>query len=48
MPLSWNEIKDRLQPFLSETKRIEFLFELYDKYSAGLFGREKKKRNKIS
>lgn len=26
----------RSQPFLNETKRIEFLFELYDKYTAGL------------
>jgi hypothetical protein len=32
----------RPQPFINETKRIEFLFELYDKYTAGLF--EKKKR----
>jgi hypothetical protein len=34
----------RPQPFASETKRIEFLFELYDKYTAGLFPKEKKKR----
>ena len=34
----------RPQPFVSETKRIEFLFELYDKYTAGLFAKEKKKR----
>lgn len=27
----------RPQPFPNETKRIEFLFELYDKYTAGLF-----------
>ncbi|MBL7721088.1 MAG: class I SAM-dependent DNA methyltransferase, partial [Chitinophagaceae bacterium] len=27
----------RPQPFLNETKRIEYLFELYDKYTAGLF-----------
>ena len=33
----------RPQPFLNETKRIEFLFELYDKYTAGLFVKEKKK-----
>ena len=33
----------RPQPFINETKRIEFLFELYDKYSAGLFAKEKKK-----
>lgn len=37
----------RSQPFINETKRIEFLFELYDKYTAGLFVKEKKKkRNK--
>jgi hypothetical protein len=35
----------RPQPFPSEAKRIEFLFELYDKYTAGLFaGAERKKR----
>ena len=33
----------RPQPFASETKRIEFLFELYDKYTAGLFVNPKKK-----
>jgi hypothetical protein len=32
----------RPQPFLNETKRIEYLFELYEKYTAGLFGKEKK------
>lgn len=32
----------RPQPFVNETKRIEFLFELYDKYTAGLFAKEKK------
>ncbi len=32
----------RPQPFASETKRIEYLFELYDKYTAGLFGKKKK------
>ncbi len=36
----------RPQPFINETKRIEFLFELYDKYTAGLFAVEKKKRKK--
>ena len=36
----------RPQPFLNETKRIEFLFELYDKYTAGLFVKEKKTRKK--
>jgi len=32
----------RPQPFTSEAKRIEFLFELYDKYTSGLFVKEKK------
>jgi hypothetical protein len=34
----------RSQPFANETKRIEFLFELYDKYTAGLFVKEKKRK----
>ncbi|MGV8964559.1 MAG: class I SAM-dependent DNA methyltransferase [Candidatus Saccharimonadaceae bacterium] len=34
----------RPQPFINETKRIEFLFELYDKYTAGLFVKLKKKK----
>jgi N-6 DNA Methylase len=33
----------RPQAFTSEAKRMEFLFELYEKYTAGLFVREKKK-----
>jgi hypothetical protein len=36
----------RPQPFINETKRIEFLFELYDKYTAGLFKEEKKGKKK--
>jgi hypothetical protein len=36
----------RSQPFINETKRIEFLFELYDKYTAGLFIKEKKSKKK--
>jgi hypothetical protein len=36
----------RPQPFTSETKRIEYLFELYDQYTAGLFVKEKKKKKK--
>lgn len=37
----------RPQPFPNETKRIKFLFELYDKYTAGLCAKEKKgKKNK--
>ena len=34
----------RSQPFINETKRIEFLFELYDKYTAGIFAVNKKKK----
>ena len=34
------------QPFINETKRIEFLFELYDKYTSGLFVKEKGKKKK--
>ena len=33
----------RSQPFTSEAKRMEFLFELYEKYTADLFTKEKKK-----
>lgn len=38
----------RPQPFINETKRIEFLFELYDKYTSGLFADQKKKTKKIT
>jgi hypothetical protein len=34
----------RPQPFINETKRIEFLFDLYDKYTSGLFAVEKKRK----
>ncbi len=34
----------RPQPFASEAKRIEYLFELYDQYTAGMFVVQKKKR----
>ncbi len=34
----------RSQPFQNESKRIEFLFELYEKYTAGMFGKEKGKK----
>jgi len=34
----------RSQPFTSEAKRIEFLFEIYEKYTAGMFVQEKKTR----
>jgi hypothetical protein len=36
----------RPQPFQKETKRIEFLFELYDKYTAGMFAGEKNGKKK--
>lgn len=34
----------RPQPFTSEAKRIEYLFELYEKYTGGLFQPDKKKK----
>jgi hypothetical protein len=34
----------RSQPFTGETKRIEFLFELYEKYTSGMFVKEKPKK----
>jgi hypothetical protein len=34
----------RPQPFPNETKRIEYLFDLYEKYTAGLFREDKKKK----
>ena len=36
----------RPQPFPSEAKRIEYLFELYEKYTGGLFQPEKKSKKK--
>lgn len=36
----------RPQPFTSEANRMEFLFELYEKYTADLFTREKVKKPK--
>jgi hypothetical protein len=36
----------RPQPFPSEAKRIEYLFELYEKYTGGLFQHEKKTKKK--
>ncbi|RYZ28020.1 MAG: hypothetical protein EOO10_10905 [Chitinophagaceae bacterium] len=36
----------RSQPFANETKRIEFLFELYDKYTSGMFVGERKTKQK--
>lgn len=38
----------RPQPFATETKRIEYLFELYDKYTSGLFAVKKNKKTKQS
>jgi hypothetical protein len=35
----------RPQPFINAAKRIEFLFELYEKYTADLFTKEKLKKN---
>jgi type I restriction-modification system DNA methylase subunit len=37
----------RPQPFVNETKRIEFLFELYDKYVERMPGKEKKKGRQL-
>jgi hypothetical protein len=36
----------RAQPFTSEANRMEFLFELYEKYTADLFLKEKPKKTK--
>jgi hypothetical protein len=36
----------RSQPFTSEAKRMEFLFELYEKYTADLFTKEKTKKKR--
>lgn len=33
-------------PFTSDAKRMEFLFELFEKYTGGLFGGENKKKGK--
>ncbi len=35
----------RAHPFPSDAKRMEFLFELYEKYTAGLFAPKKTKKN---
>lgn len=49
MPISWNEIRHRAIAFSREwadthnnTKRMEFLFELYEKYTAGLLADRRK------
>jgi len=36
----------RSQPFSTEAKRMEFLFELYEKYTADLFTKEKPLKKK--
>ena len=36
----------RSQPFTSEANRMEFLFDLYEKYTADLFTKEKVKNSK--
>jgi hypothetical protein len=36
----------RSQPFTSDANRMEFLFELYEKYTGGLFAEEKKGKTK--
>ena len=36
----------RPQPFTTEANRMEFLFELYEKYTTDLFTVEKKKKRK--
>ncbi len=44
---AWDKVVDLYylpQPFINETKRIEFLFELYDKYTSGMFVKEKKNK----
>jgi hypothetical protein len=36
----------RPQPFISDANRMEFLFELYEKYTADLFTKVKEKKGK--
>lgn len=36
----------RPQPFTTDAKRMEYLFELYEKYTAGMFGGSGKKKKK--
>ena len=38
------DIAYRPQPFTTDAKRVEFLFELYEKYTADLFSVDKKKK----
>jgi hypothetical protein len=37
----------RPQPFVSDTNRLEFLFELYEKYTANLFSKLKVKKSRM-
>jgi hypothetical protein len=37
----------RPQPFPNEASRLEYLFDLYQKYAAGMFQEEKKGRKKL-
>ncbi len=41
------ETKSFWDDFFNETKLIEFLFELYDKYTSGMFVKDKKKEKII-
>lgn len=38
------DLSYRPQPFINEIKRMEFLFELYEKYTADLFTKTKVKK----
>ncbi len=40
------DLSYRSQPFITEAKRMEFLFELYEKYTADLFTTDKPKKAK--
>lgn len=40
------DVAYRAQPFISEANRMEFLFELYEKYTADLFTKEKPTKKK--
>ena len=42
----FGNLANRSQPFSTEAKRMEFLFELYEKYTADLFTKEKPKKSK--
>jgi hypothetical protein len=42
-----DDLTCRPQPFTNDAKRMEFLFELYEKYTADLFTKEKKKKKAV-